>query len=162
MEKFQIQGGCTLTGDVTISGAKNAALPILFATLLCDEPITLSNVPHLRDINTTLALLRELGAQAEQDEVVRINAGTVNSHKAPYELVKTMRASILALGPLLARHGDAEVSLPGGCAIGARPVNLHIHGLELMGAKIDVESGYIKATVDGRLKGARIVWTWSV
>ncbi|RJG50011.1 UDP-N-acetylglucosamine 1-carboxyvinyltransferase [Motilimonas pumila] len=158
MDKFLIQGGCTLNGDVTISGAKNAALPIVFATLLSNQEISLTNVPKLRDINTTLALLRDLGANADYDgDVVKVNAGPVNSYKAPYELVKTMRASILALGPLVAKYGKADVSLPGGCAIGARPVNLHIHGLELMGANIVVEEGYIKARVDGRLQGARIV-----
>ncbi len=156
MDKFLINGGCTLQGEVTISGAKNAALPILFGTLLSSEEITLTNVPKLRDIKTTVALLRELGAQAEHNGKVIINAGTVSCYKAPYELVKTMRASILALGPLVAKYGYADVSLPGGCAIGARPVNLHIHGLELMGADITVEEGYIKARVDGRLKGAHI------
>lgn len=158
MDKFLIQGGCTLNGDVTISGAKNAALPIVFATLLSNQEISLTNVPKLRDINTTLALLRDLGASADYDgDTVKVNAGSVSSYKAPYELVKTMRASILALGPLVAKYGEADVSLPGGCAIGARPVNLHIHGLELMGANIVVEEGYIKARVDGRLKGAHIV-----
>ncbi|MDO6524180.1 UDP-N-acetylglucosamine 1-carboxyvinyltransferase [Motilimonas sp. 1_MG-2023] len=157
MDKFLIKGGCTLNGDVTISGAKNAALPILFATLLSNHEVVISNVPKLRDIKTTLALLRELGATAEQNENVVINAGGVHHQKAPYDLVKTMRASILALGPLVAKYGKADVSLPGGCAIGARPVNLHIHGLELMGANIVVEDGYIKARVDGRLKGAHIV-----
>ncbi|MCE2572093.1 UDP-N-acetylglucosamine 1-carboxyvinyltransferase [Motilimonas eburnea] len=157
MDKFLIQGGCTLNGEVTISGAKNAALPILFATLLSNHEVVISNVPKLRDIRTTLALLRELGASAEQNDEVVINAGGVNCQKAPYDLVKTMRASILALGPLVAKYGQADVSLPGGCAIGARPVNLHIHGLELMGANIVVEDGYIKARVDGRLKGAHIV-----
>lgn len=157
MDKFLIKGGCTLNGEVTISGAKNAALPILFATLLSNHEVVISNVPKLRDITTTLALLRELGASAEQNGNVVINAGGVNCQKAPYDLVKTMRASILALGPLVAKYGKADVSLPGGCAIGARPVNLHIHGLELMGANIVVEDGYIKARVDGRLKGAHIV-----
>ena len=157
MDKFLIKGGCTLNGEVTISGAKNAALPILFATLLSNHEVVISNVPKLRDIKTTLALLRELGASAEHNGNVVINAGGVNCQKAPYDLVKTMRASILALGPLVAKYGTADVSLPGGCAIGARPVNLHIHGLELMGANIVVEDGYIKARVDGRLKGAHIL-----
>ncbi len=157
MDKFKIYGGCSLNGDVTISGAKNAALPILFASLLCDEEIHLSNVPHLKDVKTTLKLLEILGATVQRNGSVTVLAGAVNHHIAPYELVKTMRASILALGPLTARFGMADVSLPGGCAIGARPVNLHIHGLELMGAKIVVEEGYIKARVDGRLKGARIL-----
>ena len=157
MDKFKIQGPCRLAGKVTISGAKNAALPILFGTLLCDEAVHLSNVPKLKDVDTTLQLLASMGLKVdEQDEVIVIS-GAVNSHIAPYELVRTMRASILALGPLVARFGEADVSLPGGCAIGARPVNLHIHGLEQMGADIRVEDGYIKARVDGRLKGAHIL-----
>lgn len=157
MDKFKINGGCTLQGDVVISGAKNAALPILFGTLLCDEEIHLSNVPHLKDVATTLKLLELLGAQVKRNGSVAVLAGAVNNHVAPYELVKTMRASILALGPLVAKFGKADISLPGGCAIGARPVNLHIHGLELMGAQVSVEEGYIKARVDGRLKGAHIL-----
>ena len=157
MDKFRITGGSTLQGDVTISGAKNAALPILFATLLCDDEIHLSNVPHLKDVSTTLKLLEILGSTVKQNGSVTVLSGAVNHHVAPYELVKTMRASILALGPLTARFGKADVSLPGGCAIGARPVNLHIHGLEQMGAQIVVEEGYIKARVDGRLKGAHIL-----
>ena len=157
MDKFRITGGCTLQGDVTISGAKNAALPILFGTLLCDEELHLSNVPHLKDVSTTLKLLEILGSTVKQNGSVTVLSGAVNHHVAPYELVKTMRASILALGPLTARFGKADVSLPGGCAIGARPVNLHIHGLEQMGATIVVEEGYIKARVDGRLKGAHIL-----
>lgn len=159
MDKLRIQGNGPLVGDVVISGAKNAALPILAATLLCAEPIRISNVPRLKDVATTLALLRQMGAEADwsgEHEVV-VNAGPVNSQEASYELVKTMRASILVLGPLAARFGKARVSLPGGCAIGARPVNLHIHGLELMGAKVDVRNGYIEAEVPGgRLKGATI------
>ncbi|MFM4829693.1 UDP-N-acetylglucosamine 1-carboxyvinyltransferase [Aeromonas rivipollensis] len=157
MDKFKITGPCTLSGEVTISGAKNAALPILFATLLCDEEIQLSNVPRLKDVGTTLKLLEMLGASTKVNGNVTVLTGAVNNHVAPYELVKTMRASILALGPLAARFGAADVSLPGGCAIGARPVNLHVHGLELMGAKIAIEDGYIKARVDGRLKGAHIL-----
>ncbi|UBO74407.1 UDP-N-acetylglucosamine 1-carboxyvinyltransferase [Aeromonas rivuli] len=157
MDKFKIDGRCTLNGEVTISGAKNAALPILFATLLCDEEIQLSNVPRLKDVGTTLKLLEMLGASTRVNGNVTVLTGAVNNHVAPYELVKTMRASILALGPLAARFGAADVSLPGGCAIGARPVNLHVHGLELMGAKITIEDGYIKARVDGRLKGAHIL-----
>ncbi|MDF2403030.1 UDP-N-acetylglucosamine 1-carboxyvinyltransferase [Aeromonas salmonicida] len=157
MDKFKIDGRCTLNGEVTISGAKNAALPILFATLLCDEEIHLSNVPRLKDVGTTLKLLEMLGATTKVNGNVTVLTGAVNNHVAPYELVKTMRASILALGPLAARFGAADVSLPGGCAIGARPVNLHVHGLELMGAKIAIEDGYIKARVDGRLKGAHIL-----
>ncbi|GHA04671.1 UDP-N-acetylglucosamine 1-carboxyvinyltransferase [Oceanisphaera arctica] len=157
MDKFKIQGPCRLAGEVTISGAKNAALPILFGTLLCDETVHLSNVPKLKDVDTTLQLLASMGLKvSEQDGVIAIS-GAVNSHIAPYELVRTMRASILALGPLVARFGEADVSLPGGCAIGARPVNLHIHGLEQMGAEIKVEDGYIKARVDGRLQGAHIL-----
>ncbi|BEE00785.1 UDP-N-acetylglucosamine 1-carboxyvinyltransferase [Aeromonas dhakensis] len=157
MDKFKIDGRCTLNGEVTISGAKNAALPILFATLLCDEEIHLSNVPRLKDVGTTIKLLEMLGATTKVNGNVTVLTGAVNNHIAPYELVKTMRASILALGPLAARFGAADVSLPGGCAIGARPVNLHVHGLELMGAKITIEDGYIKARVDGRLKGAHIL-----
>ncbi len=157
MDKFRIQGPCRLAGEVTISGAKNAALPILFGTLLCDEAIHLSNVPRLKDVDTTLKLLASMGVDVQVNGGVTVLAGGVNSHIAPYELVRTMRASILALGPLVAKFGKADVSLPGGCAIGARPVNLHIHGLEQMGAKIRVEDGYIKARVDGRLKGAHIL-----
>ena len=157
MGQFIIQGGCQLSGEVTISGAKNAALPILFATLLSEGDINLSNVPLLKDISTTLELLQELGATASQDKhQVNINAKDVKNYTASYELVRSMRASILALGPLVARFGEADISLPGGCAIGARPVNLHIHGLEQMGATIKVEDGFIKARVDGRLKGCHL------
>ena len=158
MDAFKINGGNPLNGEVAISGAKNAALPILMASLLSETPITLENVPQLNDIHTTLKLLTQLGAHVEwqNDDTVVIDASSIDNHKAPYELVKTMRASILVLGPLLARFGHAEVSLPGGCAIGARPVNLHIHGLKLMGADIDVENGYIVARNDGRLSGATI------
>ncbi|MCF2825657.1 MULTISPECIES: UDP-N-acetylglucosamine 1-carboxyvinyltransferase [unclassified Pseudoalteromonas] len=157
MDQFVIQGGTTLAGEVTISGAKNAALPILFAALLGDGKSRFSNVPHLRDIGTTEALLKTLGAEVEWDgDILEINGATVNSVLAPYELVKQMRASILALGPLVARFGQAQVSLPGGCAIGARPVDLHISGLEKMGAKIKVENGYIHAVTEGRLRGAEI------
>ena len=147
-----------MQGEVTISGAKNAALPILMATLLSETPIKISNVPRLNDIETTIKLLSQLGAKVEwiDDNTLMIDAGNVDQHKASYELVKTMRASILVLGPLLARFGHAEVSLPGGCAIGARPVNLHIHGLKLMGADIEVENGYIVARNQGRLQGATI------
>lgn len=157
MDKFKIQGPCRLAGEVTISGAKNAALPILFGTLLCDEAVHLSNVPKLKDVDTTLQLLASMGLKVSEQDGVIVISGAVNSHIAPYELVRTMRASILALGPLVARFGEADVSLPGGCAIGARPVNLHIHGLEQMGAEIKVEDGYIKARVDGRLQGAHIL-----
>ncbi|MCF7501469.1 MULTISPECIES: UDP-N-acetylglucosamine 1-carboxyvinyltransferase [Pseudoalteromonas] len=157
MDQFVIQGGTSLAGEVTISGAKNAALPILFAALLGQGKSTFSNVPRLRDIGTTEALLKTLGANVEwqQDKLV-IDGATVNKTLAPYELVKQMRASVLALGPLVARFGEAQVSLPGGCAIGARPVDIHIQGLERMGAAIKVENGYINAKVDGRLKGAEI------
>lgn len=157
MGQFLIQGGCKLNGEVKISGAKNAALPILFATLLSEGDINLTNIPLLKDISTTLELLRELGACASQDgHKVHINASTVKNYTASYDLVRSMRASILALGPLVARFGKADISLPGGCAIGARPVNLHITGLEQMGAKIKVEDGFIKARVDGRLKGTNL------
>ncbi len=157
MDQFVIQGGTSLAGEVTISGAKNAALPILFAALLGQGKSTFSNVPRLRDIGTTEALLKTLGANVEwqQDKLV-IDGATVNKTLAPYELVKQMRASVLALGPLVARFGEAQVSLPGGCAIGARPVDIHIQGLERMGAAIKVENGYINAKVDSRLKGAEI------
>ncbi len=157
MDKLIITGGRPLRGDVRISGAKNAALPVLIASLLTREPLNVRNIPHLHDITTTLELLGYLGVRLEIDEKMSINAdaGSVNQLRAPYDLVKTMRASILVLGPLLARFGEAEVSLPGGCAIGSRPVNLHIKGFEAMGAKIDIEAGYIRATCK-RLKGARI------
>jgi UDP-N-acetylglucosamine 1-carboxyvinyltransferase len=157
MDKFRVQGPTQLTGEVIISGAKNAALPILFAALLADEPVEIQNVPKLRDIDTTMKLLSQLGARVERNGSVHVDAGPVNIFCAPYDLVKTMRASIWALGPLVARFGQGQVSLPGGCAIGARPVDLHIHGLEQLGAKITLEEGYVKASVDGRLKGAHIV-----
>ncbi|ALZ75331.1 UDP-N-acetylglucosamine 1-carboxyvinyltransferase [Rheinheimera sp. F8] len=157
MQQFLVKGGARLQGEVSISGAKNAALPILFATLLAEQPSVISNVPALKDIDTTFKLLRMFGAVVERDaDRVTVDATNITSQLAPYELVRTMRASILALGPLLARFGYAEVSLPGGCAIGARPVNLHIDGLRKMGAQIVVENGYIKARVD-RLKGAHLV-----
>ncbi|KAF7775547.1 UDP-N-acetylglucosamine 1-carboxyvinyltransferase [Pseudoalteromonas citrea] len=157
MDQFVIQGGTTLAGEVTISGAKNAALPILFAALLPNGKSRFSNVPQLRDIGTTEALLKTLGAGvAWQGDVLEIDGSCVDKVLAPYELVKQMRASVLALGPLLARFGEAQVSLPGGCAIGARPVDIHIKGLERMGAEIKVENGYINATSSGRLKGAEI------
>lgn len=156
MQQFLVSGGATLKGDVVISGAKNAALPILFATILAEQPSVLSNVPVLKDIDTTFKLLRIFGAEvSREDHQVTVDATAIHSQMAPYELVKTMRASILALGPLLARFGHAEVSLPGGCAIGARPVNLHIDGLRKMGAEITVEAGYIKAKAS-RLHGAHI------
>lgn len=158
MDAFKINGGQPLRGEVKISGAKNAALPILMAALLSDTPTVISNVPRLNDINTTIKLMSQLGAKVEwlDDDKLLIDATAIDQFVASYELVKTMRASILVLGPLLARFGHAEVSLPGGCAIGARPVNLHIHGLKLMGADIDVENGYIVAKNEGRLKGATI------
>ncbi|CAM4114963.1 UDP-N-acetylglucosamine 1-carboxyvinyltransferase [Pseudoalteromonas byunsanensis] len=157
MDQFVIQGGTTLAGEVTISGAKNAALPILFAALLADGESRFSNVPQLRDIGTTEALLKTLGAGIKwQGDTLLVDGSSVDKVLAPYELVKQMRASVLALGPLLARFGEAQVSLPGGCAIGARPVDIHIRGLERMGAQISVDNGYINAKVDGRLKGAEI------
>lgn len=157
MDKFRVQGGTRLSGEVSISGAKNAALPILFAALLAEEPVELQNVPHLKDIDTTLKLLGQLGTKIERNGSVFVDASEVNEFCAPYDLVKTMRASIWALGPLVARFGQGQVSLPGGCAIGARPVDLHISGLEQLGAKIVLEEGYVKASVDGRLQGAHIV-----
>ena len=158
MEAFRINSGSQLHGDVTISGAKNAALPILFATILAETPLTINNVPRLNDIETTSKLLSELGAKVNwsAENSLAIDASKIANCLAPYELVKTMRASILVLGPLLARFGHAEVSLPGGCAIGARPVDLHIQGLKLMGADISVENGYIIAKNEGRLQGATI------
>lgn len=158
MSKLLINGGCPVEGELRASGAKNAVLPILAATLLAEEPVVVENVPHLRDVTTTMELLGQMGAGLVVDEHMRIEVDptTVNECVAPYELVKTMRASILVLGPLLARFGRAEVSLPGGCAIGSRPVDLHIRGLEAMGADIHVEGGYIRAQAD-RLQGARIV-----
>ena len=157
MDKLIINGGRTLSGDVRISGAKNAALPVLMAALLTKEPLHVRNVPHLHDITTTMELLGRMGFSLEIDEKLNItaNSDTLTSVIAPYDLVKTMRASILVLGPLLAHFGKAEVSLPGGCAIGSRPVNLHISGLQEMGAEIRIEDGYIKASAD-RLRGARI------
>jgi len=159
VDKLEIQTSGALDGNVVISGAKNAALPILMAGVLAKTDFVLSNVPDLRDVNTSCELLRRLGANVTREEngEIRISTDSLNNFCAPYELVKTMRASILILGPLLARYGTADVSLPGGCAIGARPVNLHLHGLEQMGAKIEVKEGYIKARVDGRLKGTHIV-----
>lgn len=157
MDQFVIQGGTTLAGEVTISGAKNAALPILFAALLANGKSRFKNVPQLRDIGTTEALLKTLGAGVLwRSDTLEIDGGSVNQVIAPYELVKQMRASVLALGPLLARFGQAQVSLPGGCAIGARPVDIHIKGLERMGAEITVENGYINAKSSGRLQGAEI------
>jgi UDP-N-acetylglucosamine 1-carboxyvinyltransferase len=159
MDKLVIQGGTRLDGEIWISGSKNAALPILFATLLTDEKVTLSNLPHLQDITTTIALLGALGVTISIDDSMQITveSGSLDALTAPYDLVKTMRASILVLGPLLAKHGEANVSFPGGCAIGSRPVDLHLKGLESMGAQIEVDQGYIRARSNGRLKGANIL-----
>ena len=159
MDKLAIKGGSRLSGTVAISGAKNAALPILAGTLLATEAVTVSNVPHLKDVTTMLSLLQMMGVQVTIDDKagVEIDASKVDRRQAPYDLVKTMRASILVLGPLVARFGEADVSLPGGCAIGARPVNLHVAGLQSMGADVVVEKGFIKARAD-RLKGAHIVF----
>jgi len=158
LDKLLITGGARLDGEIRVSGAKNAALPIIAATLLTKEPVTVRNLPHLNDITTMIELLACMGVEVVigEDMSVEVTAGTIRNMTAPYELVKTMRASILVLGPLLAHFGEANVSLPGGCAIGSRPVDLHIRGLEAMGAQIDVEDGYIRARNDGRLKGARI------
>lgn len=160
MQKIVVTGGLPLQGEVRISGAKNAVLPILCATLLADGPVDIGNVPHLHDVVTTIKLLRELGAVVEHDIEaghVRVDARSVNSHVAPYELVKTMRASVLVLGPLLARYGAAEVSLPGGCAIGSRPVDQHIKGMQALGAEVSVDHGFIKAKAE-RLRGGRVVF----
>ena len=157
MEKLLITGGKSLIGEVKISGAKNSVLPILAASLLTGEEVTIGNVPHLQDVTTTISLLTEMGAKISIDEKMKvsIDASSVNKFYAPYEMVKTMRASILVLGPLLANFGEAKVSLPGGCAIGSRPVNLHIEGLKAMGANIKVVDGYIVAKAK-KLKGAKI------
>ena len=158
MDKLQIRGGVPLDGEVRISGAKNATLPILAGALLADGPVTIGNVPHLQDVTTMIELLGRMGASVTVDERMRIEVDprTTRETFAPYDLVKTMRAAILVLGPLVARYGSADVSLPGGCAIGARPVNIHVAGLQAMGAEVHIENGYIKARA-GRLKGARIV-----
>ena len=158
MDKLSIQKSGPLSGEIRISGAKNAALPILAASLLAENPVVVGNLPHLHDITTTMSLLGQMGAILSVDEKMRVevDASAISSFRAPYELVKTMRASIIVLGPLLARFGEAEVSLPGGCAIGSRPVDLHLKGLESMGAKIHVENGYINASCS-RLKGTRLV-----
>jgi UDP-N-acetylglucosamine 1-carboxyvinyltransferase len=158
LDKLEIIGGSRLAGDVVVSGAKNAALPILAGALLADGLVVLRNVPHLNDVTTTVKLLRRLGVEVVFNEGVEleINSNTTNNFVAPYELVKTMRASILVLGPLLGRFGQADVSLPGGCAIGARPVNLHVAGLRALGAEIEIENGYIRARAK-RLKGARLI-----
>jgi UDP-N-acetylglucosamine 1-carboxyvinyltransferase len=157
MDKLIVAGGTPLKGEIRISGAKNAALPVLVASLLTDEPLVVSNVPHLQDITTTMELLGRMGVRLVVGDkmVIEAYAGQTTSVCAPYELVKTMRASILVLGPLVARFGEAEVSLPGGCAIGSRPVNLHVKGLQAMGAEISLDGGYIRAKAK-RLKGARV------
>ncbi|MDO5611347.1 MAG: UDP-N-acetylglucosamine 1-carboxyvinyltransferase [Pseudomonadota bacterium] len=166
MQKIVVEGGTVLNGEVPISGAKNAVLPILCATLLADAPVTIKNVPALHDVATTKKVLAGLGAGVEidpahwgrgQESAVTVDPRTVNSHIAPYELVKTMRASVLVLGPLLAKYGQAEVSLPGGCAIGSRPVDQHIKGMQALGADIHVDHGFIKARAD-RLRGGRVIF----
>ncbi len=158
MARIQINGGVPLQGEVWISGAKNAVLPILVASLLGDEPSRINNVPHLQDVTTTMELLGRMGARLSLDDrmQIEIDPRSLDLYEAPYELVKTMRASILVLGPLVARYGQARVSLPGGCAIGTRPVDLHLHGLRALGAQVEVLNGNIEARAD-RLRGARIV-----
>src|SRR6185295_9694079 len=157
MDKLAIVGGRPLRGELPVSGAKNAALPILAGTLLAHGPVSLTNVPQLNDIATTIKLLKRMGVTiAQQGDRLEVDASTINEFTAPYELVKTMRASILVLGPLLGRFGHADVSLPGGCAIGARPVNLHVSGLRAMGAAITIDSGYIRARAK-KLHGSRLV-----
>ncbi|MEM8769014.1 MAG: UDP-N-acetylglucosamine 1-carboxyvinyltransferase [Pseudomonadota bacterium] len=160
MDKLLITGGRTLSGDLKVSGAKNSALKILAGTLLTDEPVSIGNVPHLHDVTTMIELLGCLGADVVVDEKMRVEvtAAELKSLKAPYELVKTMRASFVVLGPLLARFGRAEVSLPGGCAIGARPVDQHLKGLEALGAAIDVQEGYVRAEREGRLTGGDVTF----
>jgi UDP-N-acetylglucosamine 1-carboxyvinyltransferase len=159
VDKLLIRGGRPLHGELRVSGAKNAALPILAATLLASGPVVVRNLPHLHDVTTMIELLGCLGVQVVVDERlgVEVDASTITNFQADYDLVKTMRASILVLGPLVARFGEAHVSFPGGCAIGSRPVDLHLKGLEAMGARIEVEGGYIHAYSDGRLQGAHIV-----
>lgn len=159
MDKLLICGGTRLEGEIRISGSKNSALPILAAALLSVDPVTIRNLPHLHDVTTMIALLRCMGVDMIIDETlsVEINATAITKLTAPYELVKTMRASILVLGPLLARFGEANVSFPGGCAIGSRPVDIHLKGFEALGATVEVDEGYIRAKVDGRLKGAHIL-----
>ena len=159
MDKFLIRGGNVLNGTVKISGAKNAALPLLAAMILAETSITLTNVPHLKDVNTLVKLIAGLGITMKYEgDTVVADTSTLDNYFAPYELVKTMRASILVLGPLLARYGEAKVSLPGGCAIGSRPVDQHLKALEALGAEIEVEAGYVLAKVDGRLKGGEVVF----
>jgi len=159
VDKLLITGGKTLSGTIRISGSKNSSLPILAAALLADEPVTVGNLPHLQDVTTMIELLGTMGIELLVNDKldVQINANTIKEFNAPYELVRTMRASILVLGPMLAHFGQANVSLPGGCAIGSRPVDIHLKGLEAMGADIRVENGYIHAKVNGRLKGAHLI-----
>src|SRR5690606_24747015 len=159
MDKLMIMGGGPLSGEIRISGSKNAALPILAATLLADSPVLLTNMPHLNDITTMIALLRTMGIGVTVDERmgVEIDPTSINSFTAPYELVRTMRGSIPVLGPLLVSFGEANVSFPGGCAIGSRPVDIHLRGLEAMGAIIDIDGGYIRARSNGRLKGTHFL-----
>ena len=158
MDKLEIIGGSTLSGQVRISGAKNAALPILMSSLLADGPVFLENIPHLNDITTTVKLLRWIGAQITFHDGVQleVDPSGISRFEAPYDLMKTMRASVLVLGPLLSRYGRADVSLPGGCAIGARPVNIHVAGLRSMGARVDIDNGYIRARAE-KLHGARLI-----
>jgi len=158
LDKLIITGGIPLEGEITASGAKNAVLPILTAALLTEEPVILSNIPHLHDVTTIMELLGRMGVQLTVDERmnIEVDSSDIDNFKAPYELVKTMRASILVLGPLLSRFGEAEVSLPGGCAIGSRPVDVHIKGMRALGAKISVINGFIHGRVKGRLKGAEL------
>ncbi len=160
MDKLLIRGGRRLKGDVRISGAKNAALPILAATLLCDKPVIIHNVPHLEDVTTMMKLLGYMGATitVQPDLSVEMNTSTVTQYSAPYELVRTMRASIVVLGPLLARYGEAHVSLPGGCAIGSRPVNLHVDAMIALGAEVEIENGYIKARAPKGLRGTTFIF----
>ncbi len=163
MDRLLIKGGAVLEGELRASGAKNSALKMFAAALLADEPVTICNVPHLRDITTMIELLGSLGVEVVIDEKmnIEIHANTIRSFKAPYELVKTMRASFNVLGPLLAHYGQAEVSLPGGCAIGPRPVDQHLRGLEALGARIEMVEGYVKATTNGRLKGGHVFFDFS-
>lgn len=159
MDKFKIRGGKALNGEVRISGAKNAALPLLAGMILAETPMTLTNVPRLKDVDTLVKLIAGLGiTMTYEGDTVTADTSTLDNQFAPYELVKTMRASILVLGPLLARYGQAKVSLPGGCAIGSRPVDQHLKALEALGAEIEVEAGYVNAKVDGRLKGGEVVF----
>ncbi len=158
MDKLEIIGGSTLSGQVRISGAKNAALPILMSSLLADGPVFLENIPHLNDVTTTVKLLRWIGAEITFHDGVQleVDPSGISRFEAPYDLMKTMRASVLVLGPLLSRYGRADVSLPGGCAIGARPVNIHVAGLRSMGARVDIDNGYIRARAE-KLHGARLI-----